>query len=84
MRLNRVDIRRCVSVPVTRPQKKSGCLRLPQAAVQEARLGYDEATDHGVVVEEVNANPGPSLSGLQIPTHTDYPEEINPSNSENQ
>lgn len=83
-RVNRVDIRPCVSVPVTRAQKKSRCLSGPPVVVQEASLGLDEATDDGVVLEElIGASPGPSLSGLQLPAHTDYPEETMPTNSEN-
>lgn len=84
-RVNRVDIRPCVSIPVVMPQKRSGSLSTPLATVQGESFGSDDITEDGVVLGELTGpSAGSSLSGFQLPVHPDSLEETVPPSSENE
>ena len=86
-RVNRVDIRPCVPMPVFMPQQRSRSRNTPPAAMQETSPHPGEAADvdDGVVVEQVEQvtvpSFGPGLSGTQQSVLLDEPEETRPYNT---
>lgn len=76
-RVNRVDIRPCVSPPVPRSRTSSRCLRKPLASPQEDCIDSEDTTD-GLVLEEVRV-PCP----VHIPAHTEDPGQVRLPSSEN-
>ena len=83
-RVNRVDIRPCVPMPVFMPQQRSRSRNTPPAAMQETSPHPGEAADvdDGVVVEQVTVPSfGPGLSGTQQSVLLDEPEETRPYNT---